>query len=47
TTVQTFPGCPSGIDVELWTMADAPHVPALGDDFAPSVVDFLFAHPKP
>ena len=47
TTVQSFPDCPPGVGVELWTMNGGEHVPNLSNDFTPSVIDFLFAHPKP
>ncbi|MCU1396709.1 MAG: uncharacterized protein JWM34_5137 [Ilumatobacteraceae bacterium] len=47
TTEQSFAGCPPGIDVNLWTMAGAPHIPPLTANFAPDIIDFLFAHPKP
>ncbi len=46
TSVSTFPGCPPGVAVELWTMAGAPHIPALSSSFASDIVDFLYAHPK-
>ena len=47
TSVQSFPDCPPGVGVELWTMNDGEHVPNLSNDFTPAVIDFLFAHPKP
>jgi polyhydroxybutyrate depolymerase len=52
TTIETFDGCPAGIDVELWTIRDGPHIPAIvGDDgtrtLSEAMIDFLFAHPKP
>ena len=51
-SAQSYPDCPDGIDVELWTMAGGPHVPTLNlaDGSRPMVegmVDFLLAHPKP
>jgi polyhydroxybutyrate depolymerase len=51
TTVQAFGDCPTGVAVELWTMAGGPHVPTLNfaDGSRPMVegmVDFLLAHPK-
>lgn len=46
TSVVTFAGCPSGIDVELWTVVGGPHVPALSTTFATDAIDFLFSHPK-
>ncbi len=47
TSVATFAGCPTGVDVELWTMGGAPHIPSINAAFAPDVIDFLLAHPKP
>ncbi len=47
TSVETFAGCSTGIDVELWTVAGGPHTPALSATFAPSAIDFLLSHPKP
>ena len=46
TSVETFPRCPAGIDVELWTVAGGPHVPALTPTFATAAIDFLLSHPK-
>ena len=46
TSVATFPGCPSGVDVELWSVAGGPHVPALSATFASDAIDFLLSHPK-
>ena len=46
TSVATFSGCPTGIDIELWTVADGPHVPALSAMFATEAIDFLLRHPK-
>lgn len=40
-------GCASASGVELWTMNGASHIPAFTPQFAPGLVDFLFAHPKP
>lgn len=47
TTKQIWKGCKSSTDVELWTIAGGPHIPMLSPEFAPDVIDFLFAHPKP
>jgi polyhydroxybutyrate depolymerase len=47
TNVQRFSGCTRG-DVELWTIQGGPHVPyPWTSTFAPTVIDWLFAHPKP
>jgi polyhydroxybutyrate depolymerase len=40
-------GCTAGGHAELWTIPGGKHVPTLSADFAPSVIDFLLAHPKP
>jgi polyhydroxybutyrate depolymerase len=47
TTSQIFDGCEPGGHVELWSVAGGVHVPVLTPAFAPAIVDFLFAHPKP
>ncbi len=48
TTVARYAdGCDPGGAAELWTIAGGGHIPSLSPDFAPAVVDFLFAHPKP
>jgi polyhydroxybutyrate depolymerase len=44
TTVTIYAaGCRAGSRVELWTIRKGSHVPALTDDFAPKVMDFLLA----
>lgn len=40
-------GCQPGGSVELWTIQGGGHIPALSSNFAPDVIDFLLAHPKP
>jgi polyhydroxybutyrate depolymerase len=47
TVVSRFAGCPDGGAVELWTVTDGTHVFPFTDAFVPSIVEFLFAHPKP
>ena len=47
TSRTTYTDCPDGIGVELWTITDGNHVPARTPDLATSIIDFLFAHPKP
>lgn len=48
TTVTLYnSGCEAPGHAELWTVAGGSHIPALSDSWAPSVLDFLFAHPKP
>jgi polyhydroxybutyrate depolymerase len=44
TTVTTYAdGCRDGARVELWSIEEGSHVPALTADFAPAVIDFLYA----
>jgi len=47
TTKSVFPGCEAGVATELWTIHGGSHVPAFSDAWAPTVLDFLLAHPKP
>jgi polyhydroxybutyrate depolymerase len=48
TTESAYAGCPSGIDVGLWTVAGGSHGPALASPtWAESIYGFLKAHPKP
>ncbi len=47
TTVSRFTGCPSGVDVELWSHAEAGHIPSPTPAFANAAIDFFLAHPKP
>jgi hypothetical protein len=37
-------GCPSGVDVELWSIADGAHNPHLPDDFGSRIFRWLEAH---
>jgi polyhydroxybutyrate depolymerase len=47
TTVTEYrEGCRDGSTVELWSIKDGAHVPALSENFAPDVVDFLYAQPS-
>jgi polyhydroxybutyrate depolymerase len=47
TTTAAVQGCPSGVDVELYTMQGSGHIPALGSSWGPTVWGFFSAHPKP
>lgn len=48
TTVTVYnTGCEAPGHAELWTIDGGSHIPALSDSWAPSILDFLFAHPKP
>ncbi len=44
--VDVIDGCPSGVGVELWTIQDGSHVPALTDAFRGAVWQWLDARPK-
>jgi polyhydroxybutyrate depolymerase len=47
TAESAYAGCPSGIDVELWTIAGGSHVPILATPtWAREVYGFFSAHPK-
>ncbi len=47
TSVQEWSGCEAGATVQLWTIPNGGHVPALTPAFADAVVRFLAEHPKP
>jgi polyhydroxybutyrate depolymerase len=48
TTVTTYSaGCRNGTRVELWSIKDGGHVPAITATFAPAVIDFLLARTSP
>jgi len=47
TVVERAPGCPKGIDVELWTMKGVGHVPNPTPQFASRTWAFFVGHPKP
>ena len=47
TSIQAWSGCDAGATVELWTIPNAGHVPALTPAFADEVMRFLVDHPKP
>ena len=40
-------GCRAGGSVELWTINEGAHVPALSEHFMGLVVEWLMGHPKP
>jgi polyhydroxybutyrate depolymerase len=46
TTAEQVTGCPAGVDVRLFTMRGAPHVPAFAPAFGEWVWSWLKAHPK-
>jgi hypothetical protein len=47
TVVTRYMNYPPGGAVELWTINGATHFPILSPEFAPRVIDWLLAHPKP
>ena len=47
TVVTRYTKCRSGGAVELWTINGGSHIPSLSSQFAPKVIDWLLAHPKP
>jgi len=48
TNTQIFStGCKPGGHAELWSIKGGGHIPSLSSDFAPKVIEFLLAHPKP
>jgi len=48
TVESQYAGCPSGIDVELWTIHGGSHVPSLtAPTWGNSIWAFFSAHPKP
>lgn len=46
TRVTAWTSCRGGAGVELWAIEDGGHVPALADDFAEQVLDWLEAHAR-
>ena len=46
TSITSWNNCRNGTKVELWTLDQAGHVPALSTTFASKVYDFLASHPK-
>jgi polyhydroxybutyrate depolymerase len=47
TTALKFQNCEANGATELWTMHLGPHSPNFNSTWAPKVLDFLMAHPKP
>jgi polyhydroxybutyrate depolymerase len=47
TVITSYTNCPPGGAVELWTINGGGHAPTLSTSFAPKVIDWLLAHPKP
>lgn len=46
TSVQEWSGCEAGATVQLWTIPNGGHGPALTPAFADAVIRFLVEHPK-
>ena len=47
TSIEEWSGCEGGSTVQLWTIPNASHSPALTPAFADAVIRFLDDHPKP
>jgi polyhydroxybutyrate depolymerase len=47
TSITTWTNCQNSSGVELWTMKNATHTPALSSTFATKIWEFFAAHPKP
>jgi polyhydroxybutyrate depolymerase len=47
TVITRYTNYPPGGAVELWTINGGMHYPTLSAEFAPRVIDWLLAHPKP
>lgn len=47
TRVEGADGCPPGVGVELWTIEDGGHIPALAPGFGAAVLAWLDAHARP
>lgn len=47
TVPMTYDDCPAGGTVALWPMDGGPHIPTLTNAFAPALIDWLMAHPRP
>lgn len=46
TAVYGVPGCPDGVDVQLWTINGGSHIPSFTPEFAAGAIDFLLSHSK-
>jgi polyhydroxybutyrate depolymerase len=46
TSITSWNNCRNGTEVELWTVDQGTHVPALSTTFASKIYDFLASHPK-
>ena len=46
TSITSWNNCRNGTEVELWTVDQGAHVPALSTTFASKIYDFFASHPK-
>ena len=46
TSITSWNNCRNGTEVELWTLDQGAHVPALSNTFASKIYDFHASHPK-
>ena len=46
TSITSWNNCRNGTEVELWTLDQGAHVPALSNTFASKIYDFFASHPK-
>jgi polyhydroxybutyrate depolymerase len=47
TTTNIADGCPAGIDIELWTIAGAGHIPNFNAAFEPALMQWFSDHARP
>jgi polyhydroxybutyrate depolymerase len=47
TRVERHNGCPTGAAAELWTIQGGGHIPIFTPSWAPTIYDYMMAHPKP
>jgi len=44
TTIEVEDGCPTGVEIELWTLTGAPHLPSFNASYEPAVWAWFGAH---
>jgi len=47
TSVQVADGCPTGLDLELWTLAGVGHIPSFNTMAEPTLYQWFLDHPRP
>lgn len=47
TTVTKYGSCKPGGHAELWTIVGGSHIPSISAAFTPSLIQFLYDHPRP